>query len=103
MENPENVFLISLDPNSRLFDAGFSSECHAEGLLKLDDSMADRILYYKCTSFGNGDSALNYLMHVHKSFHNKQLVMNYVGLILNKETNEIFSFSEKYKLLPSNS
>lgn len=91
----EETFMISLDPKSQYFDSDFSKECAAENIKVLDDSMIERILYFKCATFSDDDSALSYLMHTFKNAGNKDLIMNYVGLALDKETSDMFAFTSK--------
>lgn len=91
----EETFMISLDPKSPYFNPDFTQECVAENIKVLDESLAERILYFKCGTFDDDDSALNYLIHAFKNALNKDLIMNYVGLVLDKETSEMFSFSSR--------
>ena len=91
----EETFLLSLDPKSKYFNSKFAQECADENITVLDESLTERILYFKCGDFDTDNDALNYLLHVYKGASNKELIMNYVGLVLENETSEMFGFSSR--------
>ena len=91
----EDTFMISLDPKSQYYNSEFYEECVADNIKVLDESLIERILYFKCGTFDDDDSALCYLIHAFKNSSNKSLIMNYVGLVLDKETSDMFMFKSK--------